>query len=57
MAAGVASALVDLDEVFEFVGRQSYIDTDHMLIAGISRGGYLSVVSMYCGEGEVLANT
>jgi dienelactone hydrolase len=50
VATGVASAMEDVDGVLEFMLHQSYVDTDQLLLAGISRGGYWSVV--YAGNGK-----
>jgi dienelactone hydrolase len=50
VASGVASALEDVDGVIEFVLTQPLLDPDRMLLAGISRGGYLSI--LYAGQGK-----
>jgi dienelactone hydrolase len=48
--AGVASGLADLDGVLDHLLQQAYVDGDRLLIAGQSRGGYLSVV--YAARGR-----
>lgn len=47
---GVASAIEDLDGVFEYMLAQPYVDTNNILITGGSRGGYLSVI--YSAKGK-----
>ena len=42
--AGVSSALGDLDGVLDHLLQQAYVDGDRVVMAGQSRGGYLSVV-------------
>jgi len=49
VAAGLASALEDVDGVIAFAAAQPYIQADQMVLAGVSRGGYLSV--LYAGKG------
>ena len=48
--AGVSSALGDLDGVLDHLLRQPYVDADRVVMAGQSRGGYLSVV--YAARGR-----
>jgi dienelactone hydrolase len=48
--AGVASALGDLDGVLDHLLQQPHVDGDRLLMAGQSRGGYLSVV--YAARGR-----
>jgi dienelactone hydrolase len=50
VSSGVASAIEDLDGVFDFLLSQPYVDTYNILLSGISRGGYLSVI--YAGKGK-----
>lgn len=47
---GVASGIEDLDGVFEYLLSQPYVDSNNILISGISRGGYLSVI--YSAKGK-----
>lgn len=47
---GIASAIEDLDGVFEYLLAQPYVDGNNILISGISRGGYLSVI--YSAKGK-----
>lgn len=47
---GISSAIEDLDGTFEYLLAQPYIDANNILISGISRGGYLSVV--YSAKGK-----
>jgi dienelactone hydrolase len=48
--AGVSSALGDLDGVLDHLLPQPYVDSDRVVMAGQSRGGYLSVV--YAARGR-----
>jgi dienelactone hydrolase len=48
--AGMSSALGDLDGVLDHLLQQAYVDGDRLLMAGQSRGGYLSVV--YASRGR-----
>jgi dienelactone hydrolase len=48
--AGVSSGLRDLDGVLDHLLQQPYVDGDRLLMAGQSRGGYLSVV--YAARGR-----
>jgi len=48
--AGVASAVRDLDGVLDHLVQQPFVDPDRLLMAGQSRGGYLSVV--YAARGR-----
>jgi dienelactone hydrolase len=49
VAAGLASALEDVEGVITFVATQPSLQADHIVLAGVSRGGYLSV--LYAGQG------
>ena len=44
LSRGVDRAIEDLDAVMAFVGQQSWVDRDRLLLAGMSRGGLLSIV-------------
>jgi dienelactone hydrolase len=48
--AGVSSGLADLDGVLDHLLQQAWVDGDRLLMAGQSRGGYLSVV--YAARGR-----
>ena len=48
LSSGLARAVEDVDGVLAWLDRQSWADTSRLLMAGISRGGFLSVV--YAGE-------
>jgi dienelactone hydrolase len=48
--AGVSSGLADLDGVLDHLLQQAYVAGDRLLMAGQSRGGYLSVV--YAARGR-----
>jgi len=41
---GVDRAIEDLDAVMAFVARQAWVDPARLLLAGMSRGGFLSIV-------------
>lgn len=47
---GVASGIEDLDGVFEYLLAQTYVDANNILVSGVSRGGYLSVI--YSAKGK-----
>jgi dienelactone hydrolase len=47
-ASGIAAAVEDLDGVFRFLHEQPWADVRRVVIAGVSRGGMLSVV--YAGR-------
>lgn len=47
-AAGIDSAVEDLDGVFRFLRQQEWADITKVLIGGVSRGGMLSVI--YAGR-------
>jgi dienelactone hydrolase len=51
---GIASALEDLDGVIEYLSQQPYADVSHLLLAGVSRGGFLSVA--YTAKGKYRSN-
>lgn len=42
--AGVERAIADLDAVMEFVAKQPWADTTRLVLGGMSRGGFLSIV-------------
>lgn len=44
LSAGVDRAIEDLDAVMAFVARQAWVDPSRLLLAGMSRGGFLSIV-------------
>jgi dienelactone hydrolase len=48
-APGIASALEDLDGIIEYLAQQPYADMSRLLLAGQSRGGFLSVA--YAAKG------
>jgi dienelactone hydrolase len=48
LTSGVARAVEDVDGVVAWLGTQPWADTSRLVMAGISRGGFLSVV--YAGE-------
>jgi predicted acyl esterase len=48
LTAGVARAVEDVDGVVAWLDTQSWADTGRLVMAGISRGGFLSVI--YAGE-------
>jgi dienelactone hydrolase len=50
VSVGVSSALRDLDGVLDHLLQQAYADGDRLLMAGQSRGGYLSVVYAAVGR-------
>ena len=44
LSRGVDRAVQDLDAVMAFVGQQTWVDRERLLLAGMSRGGLLSIV-------------
>ena len=48
-APGIASAMEDLDGIIEYLAQQPYADVSRLLLAGQSRGGFLSVA--YAAKG------
>lgn len=44
LSAGVDRAVEDLDAVMAFVSRQAWVDRRRLLLGGMSRGGFLSIV-------------
>src|SRR5439155_15234586 len=44
LTRGLDRAIEDLDAVMAFVGQQTWVDRSRWLLAGMSRGGFLSIV-------------
>ena len=44
LSAGVDRAIEDLDAVMAFVAKQPWVDSSRLLLGGMSRGGFLSIV-------------
>ena len=44
LGSGVDRAVEDLDAVMAFVARQPWVDRSRLLLGGMSRGGFLSIV-------------
>ncbi len=44
LSSGLDRAIEDLDAVMAFVGQQPWVDRSRLLLGGMSRGGFLSIV-------------